>query len=362
MFHIPIGTKAQLIKMAPLLREVERRELDYRFVLTGQHRETMSDLIDVFSLRQPDDYFITPDEADSYSKVATWLIKAFFGGLRTIRKETDQDIVLVHGDTLSTLLSAFIAKCKRIKVVHIEAGLRSNNLLNPFPEELTRRLVTYFSDYFIVQDDNAANNLANKVRRYPDRVLNTNANTMLDALNFARRNMGDLKSVEPYAIASLHRNENMSSKSNFKLLMESVLQANKYAPIKFILHPVTKKKLQDSHWNKTLTDSGVELVDRMDYVQFTRLMLGADFLITDGGSNQEEASYIGLPTLIMRRSTERVEGIDSNALLSDLDPEKIHNFLENYNDFRQDIDVPASTVSTQIIDYLCEQTGTVSSL
>ena len=349
MIYIPIGTKAQLIKMAPIIREAENQQLDFKFILTGQHAETMDELMQVFQLRKPDDFFIQPEEADSYGKLLKWLMKAFFSAFAVLKRDNN-DLVLVHGDTLSTLLCAIVGRLKGMTVVHIEAGLRSDKLLNPFPEEITRRLVTLLSGYFVVQDDQARNNL----KRIPDdKILNSHGNTMLDALVYAKNNIDLSEKTERFAIASLHRNENINVQKNFDFLMRSVIQASGKAHIKFILHPVTKRKLDDSEWKEQLLANDIELLERMDYVAFTKLMLQAEFLITDGGSNQEEASYMGLPCLIMRKSTERVEGLDENAILSLLREDTVADFLDNYADFRRPmLTQDKTTVSTSIVDFI----------
>lgn len=353
MIFVTIGTKAQLIKMAPLIRELQHQSLPYRFILTGQHQETMAELYAAFELNPPDDYFIQPKEANSYSKLLSWLIKASLSGFMKLKKTGPDDCVLVHGDTLSTLQCALIGKLKGIKVVHIEAGLRSFDHFNPFPEEIIRRLVTALADFYVVQDATARENL----KRYADDVvLNTHANTMIDALRFARKKLDeaniDAETRPRYGLASLHRNENLTQSERFECLMNTVLEAQQILPIKFILHPVTRQKIYQSGWHQTLTKAGVELVERMDYLKFTDLMLNAELLITDGGSNQEEASYIGIPCLIMRDASERKEGLGQggNAVLSHYDAQKITDFLRNYPQYRtpphySDIDVSAKIVA-----------------
>ena len=176
---------------------------------------------------------------------------------------------------------------------------------------------------------------------------------MLDALVYAKNNMDLPDTAERFAIASLHRNENINIQKNFDLLMRTVIEASNKAHIKFILHPVTKRKLDDSAWKQKLLSSDIELLERMDYVAFTSLMLQAEFLITDGGSNQEEASYMGLPCLIMRKSTERVEGLGENAVLSLLEEETVTEFLDNYQDYRKPMRAPdEASVAKAIIDFI----------
>jgi UDP-N-acetylglucosamine 2-epimerase (non-hydrolysing) len=348
MIHIPIGTKAQLIKMAPIIREACNQNLEHSFILTGQHQETIDDLISTFELSPPTFNLVEPNEADSYVKLLKWLLLVFFSGLLKIKRYSKNDLMLVHGDTLSTLVMAFIGKIKGIKIVHIEAGLRSNNIFNPFPEELTRRLVTMLSDYFIVQNSIAESNLS-----HTDRIINTQYNSILDSLNFAKQRINiDIGCDATYAIASIHRYENLCIENNFNFIMTSILEASKIMTIIFVLHPVTRKKLQNSKWKDQLLKQNISLIERTDYISFTKLLLNSEFLITDGGSNQEEGFYIGLPCLIMRRHTERSEGIGENALLAKFNEKNVSFFLNNYSSFKKLTNTPDISVSKKIIDYV----------
>src|SRR5690554_4236730 len=149
MILIPIGTKAQLIKMAPVMRSLDREGVNYDFVLTGQHAETMMDLITVFGLKKPA-YILAPIiEANTHQKLRQWLVRILKDGLPKSSpiSQGNYQYCLVHGDTLSTLIAALLAKRHSIKVAHIEAGLRSFNIFHPFPEELVRIGVSWLADF-----------------------------------------------------------------------------------------------------------------------------------------------------------------------------------------------------------------------
>ncbi|RLA39867.1 MAG: hypothetical protein DRR42_26695 [Gammaproteobacteria bacterium] len=346
-----IGTKAQLVKMAPVIQELMRQNLDFKFVLTGQHAETMFDLIDSFELRQPDDFIIQPKETDTKVKVSSW----FFRALLEARKKdyfNKSSIVLVHGDTLSTLLGAIIGRLKGSKVAHIEAGLRSFNLFHPFPEEITRLLVSRLAHYFFCPDDWSANNLKRKKH-----VYNTRSNTILDAYRFALQNHDQqVSDQQSYAVASIHRFENINNDERFNFIMEQIAQASEKINIKFVLHPVTKNKINSSSWRTKLEQlPGVILTRRMTYIDFTHLLLNARFLISDGGSNQEEASIMGIPCLLMREATERQDGLKDNIVLSKYQPEVIQKFVsDNYDDQWERRALPETYPSRSIINTLSQ--------
>ncbi|MCB1735436.1 MAG: UDP-N-acetylglucosamine 2-epimerase [Gammaproteobacteria bacterium] len=334
MILVPVGTKAQLIKMAPVLRALDQDGLDYDFVLTGQHRETMTDLIAAFGLRNPQHNLVGPEEANTPRKLLAWLFAVLKCGLRkdSLFANPAYRVCLVHGDTLSTLVCAFLARRHGIPVAHIEAGLRSYNWFHPFPEELTRIAVSKLAEIFYCAGTWACNNV-DALRRTRREVVDIRDNTLLDAVRYATELQTPAAADAPiYAIASIHRFENLRTRERLDFIMEQIVIAADYCPIRFVLHPVTRVKLEQTGWMQRLMDTPrVELIPRMDYVRFLGLLSNARFIITDGGSNQEESAYLDLPCLIMRKRTERQEGLNANAVLSDYDATRIRAFLENHS-------------------------------
>lgn len=323
-----LGTKAQFIKMAPVLREMDRRGTSYRLVYTGQHSETFDILETAFGTRPPDEVLVPSFEADTKSSFARWIWRFSRAAVASIRRgdwngATD---CLVHGDTASTLLGAIAAKSAGIRVCHVEAGLRSPKLFDPFPEELIRRFVSAVADVNYVPDATAAHHL----RRARGKVVMTQGNTLRDALamSLARHGQEGEGGGGGYGIVSIHRNENLSSRADLDLLMESVIDAAAVCPIKFVLHPATRAKIAAAGWRERLESvAGLQLMGRVDYPEFVRLLIGSSLLMTDGGSNQEEAAMLGLPTLLLRRATERPDGLGETVELSRLDPKVIASFV-----------------------------------
>jgi UDP-N-acetylglucosamine 2-epimerase (non-hydrolysing) len=320
-----IGTKAQLVKMAPVIQVLEQRKVPFKFVLTGQHSETMNDLIRSFGIRKPDDILVGRGESDTSMKLLKWLILAFKAVRVREYFRQDPKAIIVHGDTLSTLFGAIIGRLYRIPVAHIEAGLRSFNNFHPFPEEIVRILVSRMAQYHYCPGDWACKNLEGR----NGQVINTVKNTLIDSLNFAQMTHVDF-SCGSYAVVSLHRHENLSNRKRFDFIMNQIVDTSEKINIKFILHPVTKVRLHSSGWMQRLASKqGIELCERMDYVKFVSILSRSQFLITDGGSNQEEASYMKLPCLLMRQFTERQEGLGHNVVLSNYDPDIIHTFVSS---------------------------------
>lgn len=323
-----IGTKAQLIKTAPVLREMDARSLPYRLVYTGQHSETFDILERAFGIRTADDVLVPRFEAATHHTFLQWTWRYWLAVLRRFRAPDWRAARwgLVHGDTASTLYGALALRMAGLRVAHVEAGLRSSRLLEPFPEELVRRLTSRLSDLHLAPDDQAVANLGGTTGS----VVHTGGNTLRDALVMALRQIGDAAQprADAYAVVSLHRNENLSNLAMLDLLMEEIVRAAGHIPLKFVLHPVTRSRLDSTGWTAKLrSHPGIALVDRMDYPDFVRLLVGSRFLLTDGGSNQEEAAMLGLPTLLLRRTTERGDGLGEGIELSGLDRQRIRDFV-----------------------------------
>ena len=324
-----VGTKAQYIKTAPILRELDAQRVPYRLVYTGQHSETFDLLEAAFGTRPADDVMVPQFEAATHASFAQWTFAFWRKALaRIVRGEwRGARYGLVHGDTASTLFTAIALRLAGVPVVHIEAGLRSPKLMEPFPEEIVRRLVSRLTAVHFPPDAPAAANLRNA----SGRVVETGGNTLRDALAMAMSRWPDAPAAGGeggYIVASIHRAENLSQRETFDLLMEEVLDAASVAPVRFVLHPATRERIRRTGWLERLAaHPQLDLRDRMDYPDFVKLLVGATALMTDGGSNQEEAAMMGLPTLLLRRATERPDGLGDNVVLSELDRERIRAFV-----------------------------------
>ena len=329
MIHLVIGTKAQLIKMAPVMRALRDAGMSYRYISTGQHRDTMEDILENFGLEGPDITLYSGPDITSIPKMLAWTLRILwrtFIDRKQIFANDRNGIVLVHGDTFSTLLGALMGKVARLKVGHVESGLRSRNLFHPFPEEITRLLTFALTDYYFCPGDWAIRNLHN----YKGSKIDLGANTLLDALNLAKSNIAKIEvdiPAEPYVIATLHRFENVFSKPALERLVKIVCQIADRKKVVFILHNPTHNKLKEFGLYDILSrHPRIELRPRYDYFHFIRLITTADFVISDGGSNQEECYYLGKPILLLRQATEREEGLGENCVLSQFDPAKIEDF------------------------------------
>lgn len=353
MIHIFLGTKAQLIKMAPIMKLLFDRGIPYNFIHSGQHKETILDIISDFEIRPPDFYIANGPDVKSKSQVPRWL---YLCGAKTGiksecwagRKQGDNDIVLVHGDTLSTLAGALAAKRMRFQCAHIESGLRSFNLFHPFPEELVRLATFRLADILYCPDDAALSNVIELERV----AVNTQGNTMLDATRLAVQNSAPSR-LPDYGIVSIHRYENIFNAERLSWMVERIISISKSHRTFLIMHPPTEQRLRDTGlYERLQAEQNIELRKRLGYFDFVELLLNAKFLVTDGGSNQEESSYLGLPCLVMRKATERGEGIGGNVLISNYDNQNISHFFNNLSDYRRDSVLREKSPSEIIVNHL----------
>ncbi|WP_045858187.1 UDP-N-acetylglucosamine 2-epimerase [Teredinibacter purpureus] len=351
MIHVFIGTKAQLIKMAPIMKELQNRKIPYNFIFSGQHKDTMDLILKNFGIdKEPDATLYNGRDITGIMQMANWAIQIIIANwnrknLNKLFKHDTKGIILNHGDTFSTLLGTFLGKRQGLKTAHIESGLRSHNLFHPFPEEILRLLSFKLTDYFFAPGEAPLKNL-NKVKGVK---INTGENTLYDAISATPR--ATTQQGQPYGIISIHRFENIFSRKMLSKIVNTLTSQNDSIQKRFILHKPTENKLREYNLLKKLEECpSIELCPRYDYFKFTSLLKNCEYLITDGGSNQEECYYLGLPCLLMRKATEREEGLGENAVLSGYNNKLITAFIQHYKTFKRPPIAGAESPSKIIVD------------
>lgn len=359
MIHFVVGTKAQMIKVAPVMSILRKREIYYNFIFTGQHQNTMDKIQENFKLDPPDTTLYQGKDITGIFQMLRWILRimliTIFKKKKIFECEGTDDIVLVHGDTFSTLLGAIMGRLSGKKVGHIESGLRSFKLLHPFPEELTRLIVFKLSHFYFCPGEWAIDNL----KKYSGVKVNTQANTLYDCIKTVRINLNEIEAPIPsfsYAIVSIHRFENIFNKEQFNYIVDELIRISSSMKLLFILHPPTLRKLEEFGLLKKLSDiESIELRPRYDYFQFIKLLENSEFLVSDGGSNQEEAFYIGIPTLLFRKASERPEGIGENIILSNFDSKIVTEFISNYRKYKRGeliLEVsPSKIIADSVVKY-----------
>jgi len=333
--YFVLGTRAQFIKIAPILKEMAGRNIKYTLIYTAQHRENIQEILDAYLLPPPDNIMYDQMEANTRSSFLRWFIDIFTKVLFKPKQYIPiPGILLTHGDTFTAWIAALLGKRTGCKVGHIESGFRSYNIFSPFPEELSRMVTFFLSDIYFCADEWAISNL----KRFKGEKINMGANTMLDGVRYALNLQSDKQydfQESPYVLVSIHRYENIFTSRLTKVIIPLLKEiANKYHLV-FILHPPSRERLQALGLFDELKEfKNLRLHERFDFIEWINICNRADFVITDGGSNQEELSYLGVPTLLFRDRTERQEGIGRNVVLSKFDVEIIEDFVTDPGKYR----------------------------
>jgi UDP-N-acetylglucosamine 2-epimerase (non-hydrolysing) len=348
-----IGTRAQFIKMAPVLYEMKKQDVEYTLIYTVQHRENIQEILDVYGLRKPDVVIYEGEESSTMFKGLRWAFSMLFKSLFRPKKYLPKKgIVLTHGDTFTAWLAALMGRRAGCKVAHVESGLRSFNLFRPFPEEISRLITFSLSNIYFCSDEWAVNNL----KRFKGEKINIGANTMLDGVKYAvesdRKTEFDFQK-EPYVLVSIHRYENIFKDRFTGTIIPYLKEISKEHKLVITLHPTTRERLKKLDlYDELDRDERIILHERFDFIDWIDVCNEAEFVISDGGSNQEELSYLGVPTILFRDETERKEGLGENVVLSKFEKEVIDEFVNNYNSYRRRPLFEKVNPSKKIVEYL----------
>ncbi|WP_332448459.1 non-hydrolyzing UDP-N-acetylglucosamine 2-epimerase [Methanoculleus sp.] len=315
MIGIVLGTRPEIIKMSPVIRECERRGLDYYIIHTGQHYSYEMDRVFFEELDLPDpDYSLdvgSGTHAGQTAKIMT--------GVEDILAKEPPEIVLVQGDTNTVMAGALAASKLHVRVGHIEAGLRSFN--RQMPEEINRVLTDHISDYLFAPTERSRENLLTE--GISDRRICVTGNTVVDAvyqnLDISRRKVNVLKDLdlEPqeYFLVTAHRQENVDNRARLKEILKGLAGVQKEfsLPVVFPVHPRTEKRIKELG----IGVDGLNLTKPFGFLEFLQLEAQAKLVLTDSGGVQEETCVLGVPCATMRYDTERPETLDvgSNILV-----------------------------------------------
>lgn len=332
MLHTIVGTKGQLIKMAPVMKEMDRVGVEYTFINASQHGRILDDIASLFQLRRYDyKFYGFGRDINKSSELAYWLfvnsVKNVFGG--TIFNKGDY--VILHGNAPPALLGWIIAKARGLRIIHVEAGERTYRLLEPFPEELLRRLIDRYSDYLFAFSDRFYLNL--KKEGNGGQAWKIRFNTNLDSVRMAVEREGKIPPPsEEYVIFSIHRFETIFNYGRLKKVVDAAKKVSRDFRVIFLLHEPTKRQLEAKHLIDNLKRSrSVTLAPLLDYFSFIGHMNKARYIITDGAGTQEEAYLLGKPCLLMREATERPDY--PNTYMSGFNLKNVDHFNKNYEEY-----------------------------
>ena len=314
---IVLGSRAEFLKTFPVMLELQKRKIPYLFIHTGQH--SFKGFCEIFGVKKPD-VILTPEPTKSskfFSKVwkaLFWNLKVFVKLRIELNKRPNLRYVLFHGDTMTTCTAALaswgrINWLKKFKNVHLEAGLRSENLSEPFPEEISRRIADRFSKILLVANPRALGNVSS----YTNKNIHLVGNTISDSSKIALKLCKNKKrlSKNRFALITIHRHENIKNKER----MVKIVKMLESIPIKsfFALHDNTKNKLiKFGLYNRLKKNKKIKIIEPMNYVDFIYQLSECSLIVCDGGSMQEESLMFNKPCIVLRKATERQEGLETN--------------------------------------------------
>ena len=316
---VVFGTRPEAIKMAPVVKALKATpEIDARVCVTAQHREMLDQVVDLFE--------IVPDYDLNLMKPGQGLFEITSGvltGLKRVLSEASPDLVLVHGDTTTTLAASLAAYYNRVPVGHVEAGLRTGNSYSPWPEEINRKIAGTITRLHFAPTENSRQNLL--AENTPEDHIVVTGNTVIDALldvveklnkeSKVSRKLDTVFGIDPerrMVLVTGHRRESFGD--GFRRICDALARLAMREDTQIIypvhLNPNVKGPVEE----QLGTLGRVSLIPPQDYLPFVHLMRRADVILTDSGGVQEEAPSLGKPVLVMRDTTERPEAVDAGTV------------------------------------------------
>ncbi len=320
-----LGTRPEAIKMAPLIKELKKDTINFetRICVTAQHREMLDQILDLFEIMPDYDLNIMKPGQNLYDITVNVLI-----GIRDVLIDFTPDLVLVHGDTTTTSATSLAAFYQKIKVGHVEAGLRTGNMYSPWPEEANRQITGVLATYHFAPTSKSQSNLIkeNKLKKH----IVVTGNTVIDALLLTLRKIENSMNFKNQIVSKInaqykidvdrkfilvtgHRRENFGQ--GFIHICEALKAIALSNPLIDIVYPVHLNPNVQQPVKDILNGvSNIYLIEPLAYEVFIYLMQKSYFIITDSGGIQEEAPSLGKPVLVLRDTTERPEAVDAGTV------------------------------------------------
>ena len=307
------GTRPEAIKMAPLVKELERRkEIESIVCVTAQHREMLDQVLNTFDIK-PDYDLNIMKQGQSLADVTTRALV----GLEEVIKEVKPDIVLVHGDTTTTFAGALAAFYNQVAIGHVEAGLRTYDKYSPYPEEMNRQMVDRLSDMYFAPTQISKNNLLKE--NIDESKIYITGNTAIDAMsttvdeNYTHPELDWINAGERMILLTAHRRENLGEPMRhiFRAIRRIVDEFNDVK----VIYPIHMNPKVREVANEVFGDADrIKLIEPLEVFDFHNFQNKSYIILTDSGGIQEEAPSLGKPVLVLRDTTERPEGIKAGTL------------------------------------------------
>ena len=358
------GTRPETIKMAPLVKELEKREeIDSVICVTGQHRQMLDQVLEAFDIKPHYDLDIMRQ-----GQTLTDITVRVLEGLNKVIEEVSPQIVLVHGDTTTAFAAALSAFYNRVPIGHVEAGLRTNNKYSPYPEEINRQFVGIVADMNFAPTQKARNNLVSEGK--DPATIYVTGNTAIDAMSLTVRDdysdeITEWAEGSRLIVLTAHRRENLGDtmKGMFRAIRRI---CEKYDDVKVVypvhLNPVVKEAADQVLGNV----ENVRLIKPLEVFEFHNLLNRSYIILTDSGGIQEEAPSLHKPVIVLRDTTERPEGVEAGTLkLAGTNEDTIYSMIDSLLSDKEEYDRMSRAVnpygdgqaSRRIADAIIEKFG-----
>jgi UDP-N-acetylglucosamine 2-epimerase (non-hydrolysing) len=341
------GTRPEAIKMSPLIKAFEEdNRFEIKICITAQHREMLDQVLELFEIRPDFDLDIMQE-----SQTLTNITSSILTQLKPVLNNLKPDLILVHGDTTTTLAASLAAYYEQIKIGHIEAGLRTGDIYSPWPEEANRKLTSVITNYHFAPTELSKDNLLKE--GISESNIKVTGNTVIDALFWVRKKIEKDENIlenltnkfnyldknKKLILVTGHRRESFGR--GFERICEALNKIAINHPNTEILYPVHLNPNVQEPVNRLLKNvKNVFLTNPLDYLDFCFLMGKSEIILTDSGGIQEEAPSLGKPVLVMRTTTERPEAVKSGTVKlvgtdNKLIVEEVNNLLTNSSEYKR---------------------------
>lgn len=354
------GTTAEIIKLAPVMQELRSRGVGFRIWSTDQHVSGMHETLDDLDLPRPHRHLVAASRRSHVAasrQVPGWVASVVAGAVRhrrSLRAELGRGsraVVVVHGDTFTTVLGSLIGKLVGARVAHVEAGMRSGDLRHPFPEELNRRIVAQIATLHFAPTAREVANLRRE--RVRGDIVDTGANTAVDALRTMLRSAVDEPGLPArFGLVTLHRFELVRDRQAFEEILRTLADcATDDQPLLMVAGQAESSRIEELGLAHLFGDR-FRLLPKRPYADFLSLVKAADFVVTDSGGLQQECAVLGKPCAVHRERTETHQGLGESVVLTGLDTDVVRRFVSDWETHQRPSTLDVHHPSEMVADRL----------
>lgn len=337
-----LGTIGEFIKLVPVMKNLNTKKINFKIILTGQ-----GDIKNHPYFKNIEKNILMQSKIvkkKNFSNLVIFFFQTLFR-IYFFLKKKEKNIIIIHGDTISSLIGALSGWFLNLKIYHVESGYRSNNIFSPFPEEIVRMIISKLSFVMFAPNEKYAKNL----KKYSGQVVITSENTNIETFDVFKEKINS----QNYFITIFRRQESLLSKQRCEKTIQIIKKISENYRGIIILHDHSKEYLKKYNLlNKLYQIKNIEIRSLLNYGEFKKLFISSKFILTDGGGNQQEAYYAGKPCLLLRDRSEILEGLNQNVYISKFSLKRTKYFISNLDKFKKRKQISKVFPSKIIVDFI----------